>query len=480
MPLPREHSLWVRPDPPDEFGGSYESECAAGGRYGALKTVDATHSRRAFLAGLAAVVSAPALIRCSSDKSSIESPVGSDAARRRVRPALPETEPLMRVRVLRTGGPGAQTLVGAATQWLAFETAATAGTETVLRGPVVVRVGTQGWSVTDANGLPAPIEAFEPFEIASLSTGDPDIAVGKRIYPGRLRLVARGDTAPDGFDVINLVPMEAYLPGVVAGELFSHWLPETHAAQVIAARSFATSEHAWSRGRREWDVTGTAHSQVYRGRVDHTRSHEAVEATRGVVLGYGGYLVPGYYSSCCGGTAASALDAIGGNPVNDVPPLVGRTGEDVCTDAKVARWTIDRPLEDLTRRFAAWGRRRGRQDIANLGEVASIEVVQQNEHGRPTHYTVTDTAANTVKLRAGHLRAAANFSGASLQAPTQRLWSSHVSVTVTKNTAGFAGRGFGHGVGMCQYGAESLARAGTNHENILEWYYPGVDIIKAY
>ena len=386
----------------------------------------------------------------------------------------------MRVRVVRTAGPGAQAVIGTATQWLALETASTEGTETVLRGPVVVRLDKLSWSVTDANGLRAAVDAFEPIEMVSLSADERDLLVGKRVYPGRLRLVARGDTSRDGFDVISLVPMESYLPGVVSAELFSHWLPATRAAQAIAARSFAASEHAWFGGRREWDVTGTAHSQVYDGRVDHVASHEAVEATRGVVLGYDGRLVPGYYSSCCGGTAASAIDAIGTSPVNDVPPLAGRKGQDVCTDATVARWTIDRSLGQLTRRFAAWGRHRGRRDVADLAELAAIEILTRNEHGRPKRYTMTDVAGQQVELSAEHLLAAANFSGASLKAPRQRLWSSHVSVTIRNDTAGFTGRGFGHGVGMCQYGAESLARAGTDHPDILEWYYPGADIAKAY
>ena len=442
---------------------------------------DGAPTRRTFLAGLAAVVTAPTLIRCGSDESSIETPVASDGGpKQRVRPAPPDTEPLMRVRVLRTGGPGAQAMIGTATQWLAVETASTEGTETVLRGPVVVRLGKQRWSVTDGNGVQAPVQGFEHLELASLSDDEPDLVVGKRVYPGRLRLVARGDGPRDGFDVISLVPMETYLPGVVAGELFSHWLPETRAAQAIAARSFAASEHAWFRGRRQWDVTGTAHSQVYRGRVDHRQSIEAVEETRGVVLAWDDRLVSGYYSSCCGGTAAAAIDAIGPNPINDVPPLAGRNGEDVCTDAKVARWSIDRPLPDLTRRVAAWGRHRGRTDVADLAEIESIDVLRRNEHGRPIRYTVTDVAKQQVELSAERLRDAANFAGASLKEPKQRLWSSHVDVTIEDGTAAFAGRGFGHGVGLCQYGAETLARTGTEHRDILEWYYPGVDIDQAY
>ena len=76
----------------------------------------------------------------------------------------------------------------------------------------------------------------------------------------------------------------------------------THAAQAIAARSFACSEHAQF-GHRHYELTNTASSQVYVGSVKHHRAVEAVAMTRGTVLSYDGLLVPGSYSSCCGGGA---------------------------------------------------------------------------------------------------------------------------------------------------------------------------------
>jgi stage II sporulation protein D len=274
--------------------------------------------------------------------------------------------------------------------------------------------------------------------------------------------------------------MEDYLPGVVVAELFNHWRIETRAAQAIAARSFAASEHQWFRSRREWDVTNTAHSQVYRGRTDHGPSLEAVEMTRGVVLGFKGGLVPGYYSSCCGGIAANALDAIGSNPINDMRPLTGRSGQDVCTSKSIARWTIDRDVPRLTKRLATWGRRGRRSNLGDLEQVATIEPTARNEHGRPTRYAVGDTTGRTVELSAERLRRAANFSGDGMTAPQRRLWSSHVKVTIRDGTASFAGQGIGHGVGLCQYGAETLARAGTGHDEILRWYYPDVRVVNAY
>jgi len=85
-----------------------------------------------------------------------------------------------------------------------------------------------------------------------------------------------------------------------------------------------------------------------------------------------------------------------------------------------------------------------------------------------------------VELSAHQLRSAANHHGPGLARPKQPLWSSCVLVTVDGATATFDGRGFGHGVGMCQYGAEMLACQGTHYEEILEWYYPGVALVEAY
>jgi stage II sporulation protein D len=274
--------------------------------------------------------------------------------------------------------------------------------------------------------------------------------------------------------------MEAYLPGVVAGELFDHWRLPTRAAQAVAARSFAASEHAQARGRRAYDVTNTPDSQVYRGLVDHAPTLEAVEMTRGVLLAYDKLLVPGYYSSCCGGLAADAVHAIGRNPINDTPPLRGREGVDVCTDAKLARWTIERPRATLTQRMRAWGERRGRAPLAEMKTISAIEVVERNAHGRPTRYTVAGRKGQSVELSAYELRAAANYSGGGLPTPKRALWSSHVTVTMEEATAIFDGHGYGHGAGLCQYGAEALARSGRSHEEILAWYYPGVVLTRAY
>ncbi|MHC4419059.1 MAG: SpoIID/LytB domain-containing protein [Planctomycetota bacterium] len=407
-------------------------------------------------------------------------PLADSAGSPRGRPALPAREPRMRVRVLKARGAGAGARFGGEEQWLRVGPASRQGADVVLRGPLEIRAGARHWWVVDAKGVETPAESLEPLEIVALGTKQPFVSLAERKYPGSIELVARTDLDDGGFDVINVVGMEAYLPGVVAAELFDHWRLQTRAAQAVAARSFAASEHAQARGRRAYDVTNTANSQVYRGLVDHEETLEAVEMTRGVVLAYEGLLVAGYYSSCCGGLAASAVDAIGRHPINDTPPLHGRQGEDVCTQAKIARWTIERPLPALTQRLAGWGGHRRRSQLAQLRRVNSVEAVERNDHGRPTRYAVTDGSRQRVELSAYELQTAANYAPPGMSAPQRPLWSSHVSVKIGDAAAVFDGRGYGHGAGMCQYGAETLARSGKDYEEILAWYYPGAEFTRAY
>ena len=134
----------------------------------------------------------------------------------------------------------------------------------------------------------------------------------------------------------------------------------------------------------------------------------------------------------------------------------------------------------LSRRLAAYGRNRRREDLAALELVTSIEATDTNAHGRPIRYAVTDAEGRRVELSAEALRAAANHGTKELPRPQRALWSSHVTVAIDGDTAVFDGRGYGHGVGLCQFGAERLARSGKSHREILAWYYPGAELVEAY
>lgn len=444
-------------------------------------------SRRAFLTRLAAITAAPCMFTaCNSqtDNSDSETGESTDIAESLVkmkgyRPDLPDSQPMMRVRIFRARKENTKITVGPDQQHLRVFPVYIGGGEAILKGPLRISIVGDRWSIIDSDNFRVPVEDLKSLDIASTSSS-PELIISKRIYPGSLRLIARTDINPSAFDIINIVPIEAYLPGVVAGELFSHWQLQTKAAQAIAARSFACSEHAYFTGRRDYDVTDTAQSQMYIGAVKHDETLQAVTMTRGMVLEYENKLVPGYYSSCCGGAAARAIDVIGKHKANNVAPLNGRVGEDVCVNVKIANWTVKRPLQTLTRRLIAYGTKYKREELSGLAEITSIKIAKTNQHQRPTHFKITDVVDHTAEMSAEAFMRAANYSGQGLNAPDEPLISSFVDARIEDSQVTFQGKGLGHGVGLCQYGAEQLAKDGKDYREILSWYYPGAKIVEAY
>lgn len=397
----------------------------------------------------------------------------AEVAVRRLR--LPAAEPVMRVRVHRA--PQGAVRVGAPTQWLRVSAAEGAQAE-VAQGPLSLRRWDGAWHL-EPPGAPARALGWPgPLRIQSIDPRHAVVAIEDREHPGDLVLVGRGDG--EAFDVINHVGLEAYLPGVVGRELFRGWHEHAFLAQAVAARSFAAAEHAYFRDRRHYDLTNTAHSQVYGGHETLREAVDAVARTRGEMLDHEGFLVPGYYSSCCGGLPARAIDAIGTNPVNRTPPLDGRGIDEACVEAPLYRWHAEQPVEHLQRRLAAYGRQTARGDLTELGPLAGIRADELNPHGRPVTYLLFDESGASAGLTAGRLRDVAHLEIDGVGRPEERLHSAFVDVRIEAGRVHFEGHGFGHGVGMCQYGAQARAKGGQGYSEILEWYYPGAAVRAAY
>ncbi len=355
-------------------------------------------------------------------------------------------------------------------------------------GSVSLRRVPAGWSIVDTHGFRTHLEGksvsgFAPLLIREEDeAGNPGpIMLNGKTFPGSLRLVPRTDAGPQSYDVVNLAPLESYLPGVLTKEIYGHWNEETHAAQAISARSFACSEIHSFRKTRHYDVSNNASSQMYGGADAHSRAVEGVTRTRGLVLGWKGLLVPGYYSACCGGLAADARHAIGQHPANDIAPLRGRAGEDVCTSLPVCRWSVERSANEVLRRLQAYGKDRSLPDLAALESIASLEPADLNEHERPIRYTLADRSGRTANVSEHTLRRGWDYAVRGYPSPEKRLRSGFIGgVTMGRRRVVLNGRGWGHGAGLCQYGAEQLAKEGKSFQEILNWYYPGADIVMGY
>jgi stage II sporulation protein D len=294
-------------------------------------------------------------------------------------------------------------------------------------------------------------------------------AVRQRSYRGTIRLVPE---AGGLVRVINTLPLEAYLAGVLANELFKTWNVEAYKAQAVAARTYALQQRN-THLHDETDLSDSTASQVYGGATTETKtSWDAVVKTwavAGAVRGADGKstLLKMYYSSTCGGMTASAAAVFGGPcPA----PLLGGVRCEWCQASTKYRW----PDVVLTKQEIAEGlRHSGYPDLATLGPVATVEVAELAGAGdRATVIRVTGKSGRAVLVRAALWR---TLVGAGKVPSTWFDIQDAGDRIVLKD-----GRGFGHGVGMCQWGAEFLAEHGKTGEEILRYYYPGVELVRAY
>ncbi len=344
-----------------------------------------------------------------------------------------------------------------------------------LSTPVVFRVTAGKWGVRPQSDVEIG-RAHRTLRLRAVGAGL--LRVGGSAYPGTLRLMHASDNE-GRVDVINDVPLEQYLPGVLEEELYSDWSPATYRAQAIVARSYAIHRR---NPDRPYDMEATQAAQVYAGADASAVARRAVAATAGLVLTYQGDVLKALYSSTCGGRGQSPKDAFGGKAKGDLRPLQPTDHRAWCSQSKHYRWgPIERKRKKLAERLAAWGRDHGRP-IAGLSGLSKIEIVDRNHLDRPTAVRLRDRTGETFRMTADRFRRATNFADAELaKVPRKRLVrSGDLEVRLRGSEVVFEGRGFGHGVGLCQFGAEGMAKADHSSIEILRTYYPGAKVERAY
>lgn len=264
-------------------------------------------------------------------------------------------------------------------------------------------------------------------------------------YRGSLRFTASGDL----LEVVNVLDIESYLRGVVPAEMSASWQMEALKAQAVAARSYTmTSLDPGS----SYDLCATVDCQVYRGvEAEHPRTDAAILATAGVVVTYQGATAHTYYHADSGGVVASSDEVWG----TALPYLV--TLADAPANSPHRSWQARLDGVTVGAALAAAG--------APVGTVTSLRVVRLSESGRVAELEVTGTS-RTLLLSGTVLREQAR--GWGLKSMRFRVQGGLV----------VNGDGWGHGVGMSQYGARALATAGYDFGSILAFYYPATNLTR--
>ncbi|GDX72076.1 hypothetical protein LBMAG39_05090 [Cyanobium sp.] len=302
---------------------------------------------------------------------------------------------------------------------------------------------------------------------------DPGLWLQQRRYRGRLQLRLEAGQ----LQVVNHVPLETYLPSVVGSEMPASWPLEALRAQAVAARTYALKAR---KPAALFDLQATTASQVYKGVEAETPStRAAVEGTRGLVLTYDDALIDAVFHSS---SAGSATESSGQLWPRQLPYLVSVPDFDRESPVRDWRQPLDAAL--LGRAFP------------ELEAVTAIEVVSTTATGRVRQARVLGPSGQLLlsgaqlRSRLGLKSTWVRFELVPMVAPQAEAPLAAVTLpplpaltlpppatpTLEVLQLVAVGRGYGHGIGMSQWGALGLARQGESFAAILRHYYRGTQL----
>lgn len=245
------------------------------------------------------------------------------------------------------------------------------------------------------------------------------------------------------------LPVEEYVARVLAGEVSESWPMEALKAQAIAARTFAIKKMG-ERPKAQFHIKSSVMDQVFKTKT-RPKFQEATKETSGLVLTDGKRLVETSFHSTCGGSTTSA-QSVWGQPHSHL------TGVKCpyCRHSPTHSWTYKMPLWELEEKLGT--------------KISSLKILGKTKDGRIDKIAVNGAKPTTIsghKLRStiGHMKLKSTLLD---------------DLKVAGGTIEFSGHGFGHGVGMCQYGAMGMAKKGFDARQILGFYYPKTKIMKLY
>jgi len=262
------------------------------------------------------------------------------------------------------------------------------------------------------------------------------IYINDRQFRGNIDIIK--DKEKNSLFVVNHIDVEEYLYGVLYHEVSHRWPIEVLKAQAITARTYALYQKLVTKNKY-FDLVSNVYSQVYGGRTSEKgRTTKAVNLTMGQVLTYDGKIFPTYYHATCGGktTDADTLWNI------KIPTLIGR----ICNFCKYSphyKWKKELDLDYF-----------------------SIKIMERDKSGRVLNLLLKNKDKET-KITGNKFR---------LMIGPNIIKSTNFEIKKRGKYFVFQGKGWGHGIGMCQWGAYGMSRKGWAVEKILKHYYPGSEL----
>lgn len=266
-----------------------------------------------------------------------------------------------------------------------------------------------------------------------------DLLVNGTRYPGNIE-VWKGKA---GLYLINELPLEDYIKSVVSAEVGADWDMEALKTQAVISRTYALNQKAQN-NNPNFDLTSSVLHQVYKGSNENARISYAVMNTEGEVLTYNGKIIEAFYHSTSGGLTEAPEEVFG----KSYPYLKPVSGS--CESSPYWIWERRIPIGEI-------------EKVLNITGITDIRITSYTATQRVKTVNVIQSSGAT-SMKATDLRKAIGWN---------RLPSTNFTVSRDDNVMVFDGKGFGHGVGLCQWSSLEMAKSGVGYKDILSYFYPG-------
>ncbi|OGP14537.1 MAG: hypothetical protein A2053_04680 [Deltaproteobacteria bacterium GWA2_50_8] len=262
--------------------------------------------------------------------------------------------------------------------------------------------------------------------------------------------------------IVKEINIEGYLMGVLAHEIYADWPRPTLMAQAVASRSYALYRLSHP-VHEEFDLSASVSDQVFNPTEKLPLSViEAVSQTWGQVLLFKGEVIPAFFHSCCGGYTEAAKRVW--RWADPYTFLVSQP-DSYCEHCKYQDWEYSILRETLAETMRHYG-----YDLPE-GWVLRLRASRESPRIREVDFVLPLVPIHPVRMTGAHFRQILGY---------QNLKSTLFSLEEDGPLLTFKGHGFGHGVGMCQWGAKGMALEGKTLEDILHFYYPETELKRIY
>ncbi len=285
-----------------------------------------------------------------------------------------------------------------------------------------------------------------------IEADDPEsISLNNRKFRGNVQIIKKSNLH---LLAVNFINLEDYVKGILYNEISHYWPQEAIKAQAVVSRTFAIYLIQQNRNK-DYDATNDIYSQVYGGRAsERSRTNKAVDDTKGEVIFYQKKIFPAFFHATCAGRTEDVSELWN----IDVPPLKGVVCG-FCQESPHFHWHYVMTTKQIEEAMVKNG-------YKNCRQIEDIQILERDPSGR-IRYLKIILPQETIKISAKDFR---SIIGPNL------IRSTNFKVEIAEKDAVFEGLGWGHGVGMCQWGAYFMAKSGKDYRQIIQYYFPGTQI----